>query len=213
MDAPQQMPRQATSGQRKDHISGDERPYHHGALRDALLAAAETILCRDGLPALTLRAIAREAGVSHGAPGHHFKDLTELLSELAAVGFERLAARLSVQEGPLQARRFAAGRAYVSFALANAALFQLMFRSEKVDLNSERLRLARAATFAVLRTDSGDAALPDEAALGAMTAVWCMVHGFSVLAADNRLTALLNLAPEGTQPMELLDMAMKFTSR
>ena len=62
-------------------------PYHHGALRDALLQAAERVLERDGLAGLTLRAVAREAGVSHAAPTHHFGDLTGLLSELAAIGY------------------------------------------------------------------------------------------------------------------------------
>src|SRR3981189_2455964 len=61
-------------------------PYHPGALRDALLEAAERVLERDGLQGLTLRAVAREAGVSHAAPTHHFGDLTGLLSELAAIG-------------------------------------------------------------------------------------------------------------------------------
>ena len=67
--------------------AGEETPYHHGALRDALLAAAERVLERDGLAGLTLRAVAREAGVSHAAPTHHFGDLTGLVSELAAIGF------------------------------------------------------------------------------------------------------------------------------
>src|SRR5262245_50323453 len=66
-----------------------EAPYHHGALRDALLQAAEKVLERDGLPGLTLRAVAREAGVSHAAPTHHFGDLTGLLSELAAIGYRQ----------------------------------------------------------------------------------------------------------------------------
>src|SRR5262245_13283809 len=61
----------------------EETPYHHGALRDALLQAAERVLERDGLGGLTLRAVAREAGVSHAAPTHHFDDLTGLVSELA----------------------------------------------------------------------------------------------------------------------------------
>ncbi|MDP1883319.1 MAG: TetR family transcriptional regulator, partial [Bradyrhizobium sp.] len=70
--------------------SGSEAaPYHHGALRDALLTAAETVLERDGLGGLTLRAVAREAGVSHAAPTHHFGDLTGLVSELAAIGFQQ----------------------------------------------------------------------------------------------------------------------------
>ncbi|HEY0912120.1 MAG TPA: TetR family transcriptional regulator, partial [Bradyrhizobium sp.] len=61
--------------------TGAGSPYHHGALRDALLQAAERVLERDGLSGLTLRAVAREAGVSHAAPTHHFGDLTGLVSE------------------------------------------------------------------------------------------------------------------------------------
>ncbi len=72
------------------------RPYHHGDLRAAMLQAAEAILNRDGLGALTLRAAAREAGVSHAAPPHHFGDLSGLLSELAASGFVRFRAHLVV---------------------------------------------------------------------------------------------------------------------
>src|SRR5258708_26387477 len=71
---------------RRRRASGDT-PYHHGDLHEALLQAAERVLERDGIAGLTLRAVAREAGVSHAAPTHHFGDLTGLLSELAAIGF------------------------------------------------------------------------------------------------------------------------------
>src|SRR3981189_2667873 len=83
--------------------ASEDTPYHHGALRDALLKAAETVLERDGLAGLTLRAVAREAGVSHAAPTHHFGDLTGLVSELAAIGFPRFYAPMAVAgaaEGP-----------------------------------------------------------------------------------------------------------------
>src|SRR5471030_148101 len=70
-------------------------PYHHGALHDALLEAAERVLERDGLAGLTLRAVAREAGVSHAAPTHHFGDLTGLVSELAAIGFRQFNAAMA----------------------------------------------------------------------------------------------------------------------
>src|SRR3954471_6921119 len=73
----------------------EEAPYHHGALHDALLKAAQKVLERDGLPGLTLRAVAREAGVSHAAPTHHFGDLTGLLSELAAIGYRRFGAAMA----------------------------------------------------------------------------------------------------------------------
>src|SRR3954453_17980194 len=75
--------------------AADQSPYHHGALRDALLQAAERVLERDGLGGLTLRAVAREAGVSHAAPTHHFGDLTGLLSELAAIGFRQFNAAMA----------------------------------------------------------------------------------------------------------------------
>src|SRR5438128_2323529 len=107
--------------------------YHHGALREALLIAAEKLLREHGLAALTLRAIAREAGVSHGAPAHHFEDLSALLSDLAAVGFLRLVEQL---EAALKARdktRFPVPKAYVQFAVDNPALFSLMFREERLD--------------------------------------------------------------------------------
>src|SRR5437588_11843429 len=74
----------------------DDTPYHHGALRNALLEAAERVLERDGLAGLTLRAVAREAGVSHAAPTHHFGDLTGLVSELAAIGFRQFNAAMAV---------------------------------------------------------------------------------------------------------------------
>src|SRR6516162_5040850 len=72
-------------------------PYHHGSLRKALLDAAERILEENGIQGLTLRAAAREAGVSHAAPKNHFGDLSGLLSELAARGFERLSASMLAQ--------------------------------------------------------------------------------------------------------------------
>src|SRR3954464_5676258 len=78
--------------------AGAEAPYHHGALRDALLKAAETVLERDGLQGLTLRAVAREAGVSHAAPTHHFGELTGLVSELAAIGFRQFNAAMAAAD-------------------------------------------------------------------------------------------------------------------
>ena len=64
--------------------------YHHGDLREALLVAAEEILDEEGVQSLTLRACTRRAGVSHAAPKHHFADVAELLSEVAARSFDRL---------------------------------------------------------------------------------------------------------------------------
>ena len=73
----------------------EPKPYHHGDLRRALLRAAVVILEREGPSALSLRAVAREAGVSPAAPYHHFKDKSELLNAVATEGFNRLKAALA----------------------------------------------------------------------------------------------------------------------
>src|SRR5256714_8466282 len=104
----------------------DDAPYHHGALRDALLEAAERVLERDGLAGLTLRAVAREAGVSHAAPTHHFGDLTGLVSELAAIGFRQFNAAMvsacDTATTPL-ARALARPKAYVAYAQAHPGMY------------------------------------------------------------------------------------------
>src|SRR6266567_6082527 len=103
--------------------ANDDTPYHHGALRDALLQAAERVLERDGLAGLTLRAVAREAGVSHAAPTHHFGDLTGLVSELAAIGFRQFntamaAAGAAAGSTPME-KALARAKAYVAYAQAH----------------------------------------------------------------------------------------------
>src|SRR5215470_6823467 len=97
-------------------------PYHHGSLREAMVEAAERILERDGIAGLTLRAAAREAGVSHAAPKNHFGDVRGLLSELAAAGFVRFGAAMvaNVREDASRgAELMAIGQGYVTFAKQN----------------------------------------------------------------------------------------------
>jgi AcrR family transcriptional regulator len=189
--------------------------YHHGNLREALVAAAEGILAREGLGALTLRAAAREAGVSHAAPAHHFGDLKGLLTELAAVGFNRLAERVqSASRGTGAGAHSHMGRAYVAFARENRALFQLMFRSHTLDQASPRLREASIGAFTSFagRFSSdlaGGGAKPNGvAAAAAVARAWSLVHGFAFLSIDGRLKPLLGMA-EGMSEDVLLD-AMLF---
>jgi AcrR family transcriptional regulator len=186
--------------------------YHHGALREALLAAAEKLLRDGGVGALTLRAIARNAGVSHGAPAHHFEDLSALLSELAAVGFRRLVERL---DAALQARgtvRFPLPKAYLSFAMENRALFALMFRDDRLDAKRPSLRAARAAAIASLSQSlNAQLSRPSLDDLGAMTAAWALTHGFAILATEGRLVPLLRAAPEGIEIVTLLEAAFAAT--
>ena len=164
-----------------------KRPYHHGNVKAALLAAAEAVLERDGLGGLTLRAAARQAGVSHAAPRHAVGDLAGLLAELAASGFERLGAEMEAAAAASpQAPLDALGRCYVRFALANRALFQLMFRQERLEAGRPALVAARRALLETLR-----AALPpgrggEDERLGLLSA-WAQAHGLAMLLVDRQL--------------------------
>ena len=108
-----------------------ERPYHHGNLRTALLEQAERTVRERGVAELSLRELAREAGVSHGAPRRHFADRQALLDALAEAGFARLGAdlrRAADRAGSgFEARLQATATAYVRFATRDAALLELMF--------------------------------------------------------------------------------------
>ena len=170
--------------------------YHHGALRQAMIAAAETILERDGIAALTLRAAAREAGVSHGAPAHHFGNLSGLLSELAASGFLRLRQHLldAVEDAEPSQHTAGLNRGYVAFARSAPGLFRLMFRSEQLDWSNQALSAAGGSAFAMLlpeaspnESDGIPLSLP---LLGNAMARWSLVHGLSTLLIDGRLSAV-----------------------
>jgi AcrR family transcriptional regulator len=197
--------------------SGEAAPYHHGALREALLKAAETVLRRDGLAGLTLRAVAREAGVSHAAPTHHFGDLTGLLSELAAIGFQRFGAAMqaAVAAAPPAEKGLASARAYVAYAQDNPGMYGLMFRGERLDYARPSLHTAAGASFEGLaravgagREGQATGALSLEDA-GRIVHAWSLVHGYTMLLLDGRLTDMLRRAPAGTTPEALLQAMLK----
>jgi AcrR family transcriptional regulator len=108
----------------------NERAYHHGNLRAVLLAEAERTLRDQGIDQLSLRDLARQAGVSHAAPRRHFADRQALLEALAEVGFRRLGdavrAAIDAAGDDSEARLRAAATAYVGFATRDAALQELM---------------------------------------------------------------------------------------
>ncbi len=183
-----------------------------------MLTAAERILERDGISGLTLRAAAREAGVSHAAPKNHFGDVTGLLSELAALGFARLATALTenARESDLPETRLAAiGQGYVTFAQQNPGLFLLMFRSERLDFSRPALRTAAEAAFRVLSGAAGSAARGARAApltparAARITAAWSLVHGFAMLMLDGRLKPLIAGMDDGADEMTLLAAVLK----
>ena len=200
-----------------------DKPYHHGSLPHALLEAAETVLRRDGIGSLTLRAIAREAGVSHTAPQHHFGDTAGVLSELAASGHRRLAATMAakaegIPSGP--ASRKAIARGYVSFAVDNPDLLRLMFRSEMLDNTRASLVDARQLSARALMGAFDEHLKPTlgksatfgrlEAAQAiAMTAAWAYVHGLASLLIDGRLNALAASTEGIRNTEELVDAAIE----
>ncbi len=187
------------------------RPYHHGDLRHALLAEAERLLEAGGVAALTLRAVARGAGVTHAAPANHFGDLAGLLSDLAADGYRRLGAALAgaMAQAPAGRQAGAMGRAYVAFALAHPGLFALMGRPERLDPARPALRDALAQARAAL--ESLVAARPHAGArtkrrlAAQQAALWSLVHGYAVLALDGRFAGLLATLPGTPDETSFLD--------
>lgn len=171
--------------------------YHHGALRAALLDAAQALLLEVGVDGFSLRECAKRAGVSHGAPAHHFGDVKGLLTAFASVGFERMAQRMhgyAEAAGDDADRRLAAvGQAYIDFALENPAHFRLMFRCDRLNASDEPLQQAGAAAAQALawalsaaleRRGVGAETLPERCLLA-----WSGVHGLAMLLLDADLRA------------------------
>lgn len=200
---------------KKSSARAKARPYHHGDLHAAVLVAAEKILEKQGVDAVTLRAVARAVGVSHTAPKNHFGDLVGLLSELAAVGYRRygevLTNAMDAAGSEPRARLRAMGKAYIGFARAHPNLFVLMFRSERLDITRPSLSEAIESTRQALRaTNTSIAAatpLPPLKLAARATASWALVHGFAMLLLDGRLRNTLSLLP-GTSVDELTEAVL-----
>src|SRR3954469_22003899 len=128
----------------RESQAAEARPYHHGDLRRALIDAARRILEAEGPAALSLRAVAREAGVSPAAPYHHFKDKVELLEAVAHEGWDELDVALSTARASTEdprARMTNLGVAYVCFARDNPALYRVMYdRSRDKDALPDQLK-------------------------------------------------------------------------
>ncbi len=196
------------------HKPDRDQPYHHGDLHEALLQAAKRVAERDGINGLTLRAVAREAGVSHAAPSHHFGDVTGLLSELAAIGFkiftEKLGAAVRSETAPDAAAARKAS-AYVAFARENPCMFQLMFRGERLDQDRPALQEASDAAFhklaELVAARRHEDVVPERLTLeqaADIARIWSMVHGFAMLYLDGRLTPIMEGLPPGTTEEALL---------
>jgi AcrR family transcriptional regulator len=176
--------------------------YHHGDLRRALLQAADEAITEQGVAALSMRDLARRAGVSHAAPTHHFGDKAGLLTAFAASGFEQLARALATSR--LASNSFIElGVTYIRFATTKRALFEVMFRTDLYHADDPSLLAARAqaadALYAAVsdlpggllaqdasdgparpvRPGTAEAAPPEVRRAG--LAAWSMAHGFATL--------------------------------
>ena len=195
---------------KKRRGASSEGAYHHGDLGTALLAAARGIVEHEGVGELSLRAVARRAGVSHSAPYHHFADKAALLAAVAAAGFDQLVSEIEGEQrrrspDDYAGKVVAVGTAYVRFALQNPAIFRLMFRPElTLPARHAELRAAESRAFgtlvAALAECQARGLVPGTDPLPAAMSCWSTVHGFSMLWID-QVTAE---TPLGELPLDRL---------
>lgn len=185
---------------------GERRGYHHGNLREALVAAAVDLISQHGPEGFTVAEAARLAGVSPGAPYRHFRDAEALLAEVALRGFERFAETLSAacagaQPDALRAYE-ALGRAYLGFARREPAYYAAMFETRIAHEAHPALFAASDRAFGVLRdaTEALVARLPEgrrPPVLMVALHVWAMSHGIaSLFCRPDRSRRKLPMAPE-----------------
>ena len=181
--------------------------YHHGDLKEALIAAGEAVLAERGLQGFTLRECARRAGVSHAAPKHHFGDVRGLLTEIAARGFtqltRRLRAKMRAAGADLDAQFLATAEAYLGFAEAYPERFRVMFRSDLVDVHAPDLIRAAQQTFIeltnVIHRQHGEPELDADIVelklmsthvINDIIVGWSYVHGLAHLKLEGQLAMI-----------------------
>lgn len=185
----------------------DAKPYHHGNLRDALLAAARRLLETEGHSNLSLRKCAQAVGVSATAPQNHFANKEALLTALAAQGYAELETYMKrgiKETADRDARREAALLGYVAFAQDRPALYELMFARDRVSSSDPDLMRNVGACFVILADLAkdfgryhGDAA---EVEAKQQMFVWSLVHGYAQLSTANRFKK------DAMQRMTILDI-------
>jgi AcrR family transcriptional regulator len=172
-------------------VASGSRPYHHGNLRPALISAAIGEIEESGPAAMSLRAVARRAGVTHAAATYHFGDRAGLLTAVAAEGYRLLAEAL---RGAQETRGsfLEVGVAYVRFAVTHRAHFEVMYRPELYHRDDAELGRAREAA-ATLLYGTGEITR-ERMAYG--VAAWSIVHGLATLWLNGNLPAQLGDDPE-----------------
>ena len=178
-------------------MTSDGKPYHHGRLRTAVIDAAVAEVEAVGAAAVSMREIARRAGVSHAAPAHHFGDKTGLFTAIATEGFRKAAEAI----GPAATGPFGfldGGAAYVAFAVSNPGYFEVMYRPGLYRTDDPDLVVTREAAFAILYESAGALARRWRIADtdGLVTAGWSMAHGLATLMLTGNLHDRLPADPE-----------------
>jgi AcrR family transcriptional regulator len=170
-----------------------QRKYHHGNLKEAFLEAAREVLEADGLTGLSLRKTAEKIGVSHTAPKNHFGSMSGLLTALVTQGYAELADYMVADEtagADRCARRGTALAGYVDFAMANPALYELMFARDRLVNDDPDLMRAVGACFSILADvakDLGWHTGTSEVVTGkSQIALWSFVHGYAQLITAGR---------------------------
>jgi AcrR family transcriptional regulator len=179
-------------------VSVKSKPYHHGDLRSALLTAAEAMVERVGVEALSLRELTREIGVSNNAPRRHFPSKQVLLDALALQGFERLGAVLnragSSEEPDFVRRLIKLAHAHIRFAVKHESLFRLMFAAkQRPDASPELIEASHKALMV------GPLTISYGQSIGAVVAgnpqrlvitVFAAVEGLISLSANGKINGL-----------------------
>lgn len=177
-----------------------EDTYHHGDLPAALLAAVDELIREGGVGAVSLRAAARLAGVTHSAPAHHFGDKAGMLTAFATHGFrmlgDHLAGVVPPAGSPADAFDFIdVGKAYVDFAVTHPSHFAVMFRPEHLHPEDDDYLRAAIDSFMVVvnavRILRDDLPADDPRILQTATGAWSMAHGFATLWLDGNMSLLV----------------------
>lgn len=182
-------------------VKAPARAYHHGDLKVALLDAVENVVLEKGVGHVSLRAVARQAGVTHAASAHHFANKAGLLTAFATQGYMELAQEVvnaideaHPSDGPAVLE--AVGRAYVTFALANPGRFEVMFRLDVLNASDPDFVAASDGAYSLLvntisRCESEGLLRGRDPEVVAVAA-WSMVHGLAALWISGRLGERIN---------------------
>ncbi|OCQ89939.1 TetR family transcriptional regulator [Nostoc sp. MBR 210] len=173
--------------------------YHHGNLRNTLLAIAIELLAEDGVEALSLRKMAQKAGVSHNAPYMHFADKEAVLAAIAQEGFRLLTVNvesaISQADNSTRQKLIAASQAYVEFAINHANHVQIMFRPVDVAQYPNLEEVAQASLnqlFELVKAGQENGELIAGDTYEITKAIWAMVHGVAILSIAYQTTNLFS---------------------